>query len=365
MGFLHNLSKDEKRAAVEALGQEQLDKMAENYFRGSNVRGAKSVEEALERTDANFEVGLRPLVAVIDKGDPDNDVPPTMAEVPGKFSTVRLGNTNWPLGVVGENYTTLQNGMAFGCMQTMIEQGSFEIMSCWQSGGGRRVGMEGLIGTTEVGRLESGEPDTIAHALSIETSHDGSRSRIASLFSIRLACDNGMTSYEMSGRTQLRHTSKVVDRMHEADGLLLDISHLAMEETALFRELKAKAMSKKQFANFAEDLLNAVRQTVTAKAPATKIDEEIEAWERKRERRDNEIAELVASFDRGKNEAGAEHGGKNSYGAYNVVTDDLTPRSTEERYADSARFARALVAEREGHGSRVRSTALQLLQRRR
>ncbi len=361
MGFLHNLSKDDKRAAMDALGQGRIDGIVEQSFRGANIRGSKSVSEGLGKANADFEVGLRPLLAIIDKG--------TTAEVNGKYASVRLKGggslTDIPLGVVGAGYVTHPHSIAFAAAQAMVEAGSLELMSCWQEGGGRRVGLEGLIGLTEVGRLSSGEPDIIAQALSIETSHDGSRSTTASRFAVRLICDNGMTSFELANRVRIPHTSRSVDHLKVATALISNMAEKAIEETELFQTLAKKTMTKKQFANFVEDLFNAVRRPVTKQAPSSSLEGEIEAWERSRARRDTEIEELVSSFSRGTTTEGADHGGSNQYGAYNVVTDSLTPRPTEERYADAARFARSLIGEREGHSSRVRSQALRLLQRRR
>ena len=103
-----------------------------------------------------------------------------------------------------------------------------------------------------------------------------------------------------------------------------------------------------QFDAFARKLLNEVQATLTK-----------ESEEAAKARRDRKVEELLGYF----NEPARGTFGQTESDAYNAITNWLTPR--REQYEESARFGRALTAQGEGHGARVRDRALRLLERRR
>lgn len=85
---------------------------------GIDVSGALSVDEALERADADWTVGLYPLSAKVPatgKGDSFYAV-----DVPNQYAVVRE-DKRIALGVVGRKYTPIQQRDALGWAQVLLD----------------------------------------------------------------------------------------------------------------------------------------------------------------------------------------------------------------------------------------------------
>ena len=336
--FLRNLAESERSSAIAAIPSEKRDaiiRRAVGALPGVDVRGAASVADALAKAGADFEVGLRPIMAVLSAEE--------AVEVPFAMANVRL-DTSKPLGVVGDTYGVVQTGEWLAGAQVLMDQGAFEPMSVATIEEGRRVQMIGLIGASEIPRLGT-RPDTLAHVGIFETAHDGRRSCAASLYTINLVCLNGLTTKELAARVVLRHTSRAVDRIAEMQETMLGLQRAAIEESEIFADLGSRRMSRADFRRFAAELLDSVRGEVAE-----------EASNRKRLRRERDLEELDQLF-----EHGVGNVGQSAADAWGALTEWLTVR--REQYRDSAKLAKAWDSQVSGHGARIRSRGLALLRR--
>lgn len=322
--------------------EEQRSSILKHLAAGANVQGAKTVGEALTMAKADFTVDKFPTMAVLPATEEGGE--PTALPIDGEAAVV----ATWPdgkqeaFGSVGATYRCIQNIEAFGAAEILAEQGVFQPLSVEMNHGGAHVHMQGLIGASTLA-LPSG-PTTLAHLGRFETSHDGTRSTQAALYTINMMCLNGMTSLEMAARQTVRHTARADKRMEQATAILLGIQHAAVLETELYAKLATRKMGKKAFASFAEELLNEVRGRLTD-----------DTKEHVKARREAQVQELLGYFN--EPEMGAH--GQTAFDGYQAITRWLSPR--QERYEDAAAHARALASNREGHASNVRHRAQRLL----
>ncbi len=335
--FLTNLSDSAKAAAIDGLSPERrraLIARATGEMPGVDVSDCCSVRSALERAGAAFEVGLRPLMAVLGSDQ--------AVEVPFARASVRL-DTGAPLGVVGEGYGVVQTEDWLAGAELLQAEGSFSPARLRLVDGGRRVQLWGLLGASAVGRLSDGRPDALAHLGCWEVAHDGRASCSAWLYTVRLVCTNGMTARDTLARVALRHTSRAADRLEEAHRALGVLRSGAEAEAALFARLAERRLSAAEHREVCREILDEVRGPL-GEAPSP----------RKVARRERDLEALDRLFVAGDGNRGAT-----AWDSYNALTDWLTAR--RERFADSRRFARAWQGQAEGHGLGVRSAALRRL----
>jgi len=340
--WLRNNDEATQRRLMEQVTPEQRERILNNLSVGANVQGAESVADALRIGGADFSVDKYPTMAVLPAAEEGGE--PTAIEIAGEAAVV----ATWPngkqfaFGSVGATYRCIQNEEAFAAAQILMDQGAFQPLSVELNHGGAHVHFQGLIGASTLA-LDAG-PTTLAHLGRFETSHDGTRSTQAALYTVNLDCLNGMTSLQQSARVTVRHTARADKRMEQATAILLGLQDAALAETELYRKLAARKMGKKAFATFAEELLAEVRGALGD-----------EAREHVKARREAEVQELMGYF----NEPEMGSHGQTGFDAYQAITRWLTPR--RERYEDAAAHARALASNREGHASNVRHRAQRLL----
>lgn len=178
--------------------------------------------EALEGCNANFEVGLQPIVAltpelveVIENGGMLSSAVLKNLIIDNRCATMRL-DENKTLGVVSSSYGVVQNKHAFDFidMLTTGELGGETpvIESAGLLGNGERIFITAKF--PEPIRLGS-DDENIDMYVVFTTSHDGSGCVSVLCTPIRVVCQNtlNLAMQRNSGKITFRHTTNVMSRM--------------------------------------------------------------------------------------------------------------------------------------------------------
>lgn len=145
---------------------------------GNKITGKVTYEEALKLGCIDYEVEKRPITTVAADGN-------TVIKIPDKFATVRTDREQ-VLGVVGSDYTVIQNRDSFAFVEDLL-------------GSGIGVEAAGNYGTdgNKCFILAQGEPleilgDEVSNHIFISNSFDGGSSIRAMFTPVRLVCANGL-----------------------------------------------------------------------------------------------------------------------------------------------------------------------------
>lgn len=180
---------------------------------GTVTPDALTIPDALEVSHlGGWDLEKQPIVTVGHSGTP--------IEVPGKYAVVRrhpdpeLEGTSDVLGVVGEDYTIVQNEEAFGFLGGLVDDGEVTIETAGSLRGGKRVFVtmklpNGVVITDD---------DTLDLYLAVATGHDGLFAFQAFPTPVRVVCKNTL-GVALSGATnvyRMLHTDGVGLRIQEA-----------------------------------------------------------------------------------------------------------------------------------------------------
>lgn len=154
-----------------------------------------SVREALRIGKLDWSVVERPLSTTVTEtvlGEDGVGERVMGVEIPTHKAIIR-DSDNALLGVVGRDYTPLQNADAFQPFDPLVANGSLEIEAAASLAGGRRVFMLGRF-SDAVAVKAAGGTDTILPYLLLTTGHDGLNAVRAKLTPIRVVCENTLTA---------------------------------------------------------------------------------------------------------------------------------------------------------------------------
>ena len=206
-----------------------------------------TAQEAIQAANLGWQVDKQPVITAQGK---------TLAD---KFITVR-SDTLEPLGVVGSQYTVLQNEHAFDFFDAVTQDPhgpKYETAgSLWN---GRKVWM--LAKMPEMMEVVPG--DDVAPYILLSNSHDGSSAIRIQFTPIRVVCQNTLNmAHGGNGKTfKVRHSGDVLLKVSQAQDALGIIRHTVAETLDLYRALVAKVPTKEQ-----------VETVLTALFPDTKTD---------------------------------------------------------------------------------------------
>jgi phage/plasmid-like protein (TIGR03299 family) len=166
---------------------------------GIDISKASSIQEALELTRLNYEVGITPLY-----GFP-NDIKQKV-----NHSATFRTDTSEILGVVGNRYTVVQNSEMFDLIKTITdnEQGLEWVTGGYYNNGGKVFVSVKLPKTI---RLKDNPNDVIENYLLFSSSHDGSGSITVALTPLRVVCQNILNAAIQNASTKwvFKHTKNV------------------------------------------------------------------------------------------------------------------------------------------------------------
>jgi len=229
------------------------------------------------------------------------------------------------MGVVGKNYTPIQNLDAFGFMDSLVKEGAMRYHTAGSLSGGRRVWMLGKVGESEIV-----PQDKVEHYLFLYNGFDGKTSLRCLWTDVRVVCANtaraALSRGEKTG-VSVRHTRNAMANIKEAQkvlGLAVD----AFSESADFmRTLADTPMPTSDWVDFCLTLV-----------PEPATDEDGNISKRGRTRVDNQRRELTSLFLSGTGVSIPGVAGT-AWGAYNALTEyasfHRTTRGSQDKRFES------------------------------
>jgi len=169
--------------------------------------------EAMEHAHlGGWNVRKSPLSATV-IGDDGVDT----LEVPERYATVRTSPfTGQPevLGVVGEQYTPIQNEEHCDILDSLVHEGGAH----FETAGSLRGGRQTFVTMKLPEHIEVGGIDRIDTYIAALNSHDGSRAFTLLVTPVRVVCANTQAAALRAARSsfQVRHTTNVRDTLKQA-----------------------------------------------------------------------------------------------------------------------------------------------------
>jgi len=229
-----------------------------------------TAREAIELAGLDFDVTTTPLFFSTEKRkDP--------VEIKGKFATIRT-DTDEYLGVVGSNYTPVQNRDVFSFFDELVSQNSAIYHTAGVLGIGERIWV--LAKLPEYITLPGN--DVIEQYVLLYNSHDGKSSVTAMMTPIRVVCNNTLNA-ALDAKTPYRvniiHTVNAVVKLKEAHrilGISKDYNKLAKQIYSLMAKKNVNDEDISNFLTFMHPANEEVKFKTTADKYREKITEVME-----------------------------------------------------------------------------------------
>ncbi len=208
---------------------------------GTVLPDKMTAEQALAAAHlAGWNVRKKPLYV---EGDPvlteDGVTPSSPVEVPGKFATVRTNPINQQedvLGVVGEQYTIIQNEEHADILNAIVDESGAHFETAGALFGGRQTFMSMKLPRAIELRGSAGVDVTDLYLIA-QNSHDGSSAFRLMVSPVRVVCMNtlGAAIREAKSQFAIRHTegaNRNIQLAREALGMTwkyVDVFEKALE----------------------------------------------------------------------------------------------------------------------------------------
>lgn len=195
---------------------------------GQVFDGQLSVKEALELSHANYQVDLRPVIAItptLEKAMADGTLNADMlldAIVSGKKATMRM-DKQATLGIVSDSYGVVQNEDAFKFVDTLVTGQLTDtdhtpvIETAGVLGKGERIFITAKFPEQIV--LDNKGDDLVEMYVVFTTSHDGTGAVNCMVTPTRVVCNNTL-NFAMGhnrGKISLRHSTHIMSRLDLAN----------------------------------------------------------------------------------------------------------------------------------------------------
>lgn len=219
---------------------------------GVITQGAQTVEDALRLAQLDWDV-VKSDDAVQVPVLTDNGV--VMVDAPDRYMTYRdhpkLGLQG--LGVVGKQYTVIQNREAFDFLNNLTHESG----AVFETAGSLRGGSQVFVSMKMPQHISIGEgTDTVDLYLVCTTSHDGSKAFTVFITAVRPVCANTVAMGLATAKNTwyLRHTSNVKGKVQQARDALQMVIRYRDAFQAEADRLVSTAMTEREFSVFAEKL---------------------------------------------------------------------------------------------------------------
>lgn len=219
---------------------------------GQVVKGAMTSNEAIKLAGLDYEVAKVPVFGQLGE---------QVLPAPNKFATYRTDN-NSVFGIVGDRYELVQNKDAFSFFDAIVGEGAAIFETAGALGQGEKIFISALM--PEQIRIAGTDDITKMYVLLTNT-HDGSGAIQACLSSVRVVCQNTMTSAlkGTKNKVSIRHTTNVKQNLENVHKLL-GISHAYTEElNSCFNFLAKKSITDTQVKQLLEQLFVSEKQDST------------------------------------------------------------------------------------------------------
>ena len=278
-------------------------------------------EEAVTLGGLDYEVVKQPIYF---NGETGN------VEIPGKFATVRT-DIGKPLGVVGSQYTVIQNRDAFSFFNAVVDEGEAMFETAGALGDGERIFVTAKIPAhIEVAK------ELVELFWFLYNSHDGSGSLVGAFTPVRVVCNNTLNAALRTAKMKvsIRHTQSANERLKEAHKMMGLANKLKNELTDVYN-----AMAKTKLVD--SQLKRMITEMVAGQGGLEKLGAGEEVSTRMMNMIDG-VYEYALSHPT--NQTNATRG--TMFGAYNAVTGYY---QNAKEYADSEK---AFIYTVEGTGAK-------------
>ena len=214
---------------------------------GQVFDGQLSVKEALELSHANYQVDLRPVIAItptLEKAMADGTINADMlldAIVGGKKATMRMDKQS-TLGIVSDSYGVVQNEDAFKFIDTLVTGQLTDrdhtpvIETAGVLGKGERIFITAKFPEKIV--LDNKGNDLVEMYVVFTTSHDGTGAVNCMVTPTRVVCNNTL-NYAMEhnrGKISLRHSLNVMSRLDLTSQENVEFAYKALNMYNVYKE---------------------------------------------------------------------------------------------------------------------------------
>lgn len=199
---------------------------------GTKLNSPATSARAIQAANLDWEVVKKPLIAYDGK---------VSHPIPDHFAVIRkdwLGQPQPSFGIVGSDYTPLQNRDAFAFFDSIVGEGAAIYHTAGALGNGERVWV--LAQLPETIRVIGN--DVADKYLLLSNSHDGGSAVQIKFTPIRVVCNNTLTMALRQGPTlRVPHVKSLPQRMKRAADLL---GIVGREFEAIERQFKAMAVHR-------------------------------------------------------------------------------------------------------------------------
>jgi phage/plasmid-like protein (TIGR03299 family) len=210
---------------------------------GVVLPNAPSVDEAI--TMAGLDWQVRPVPMYLASGTP----------VEGHRAMMR-DSDGAQLGVVGSDFTPVQNSEAFNWIRPIIESGDATIEAAGALRGGRRVW---ILAKVKDGTVDVLRNDPIQSYVLFAHGHDGSLAVRAGFTTTRVVCQNTLSAAVNDGKQLLKfkHTAGVHDALAKARDAF-DMQRAKLRSDAeVYRMLASKRLSDANLTRYIRETFQA------------------------------------------------------------------------------------------------------------
>jgi phage/plasmid-like protein (TIGR03299 family) len=206
----HDLNIEDGRASLMTVGERPWHGL------GQQLSKPATAAEAIHQASLDWRVAKVPLFRQLNEGQYEE------IDEPRRYAVVRKSQTGLPkddavLGIVGENYTPLQNHDAFGFFDAIVGENAAIYHTAGALGRGEQVW---LLAKLPEDLFLPGD-DRVERFLLLSNSHDGSSSVRIKFTPVRVVCQNTLTMALRGGPDiSVPHYSDVQQRLRRAADLL-------------------------------------------------------------------------------------------------------------------------------------------------
>lgn len=204
-----------------------------------------SVRTALATARMNWQALLKPVFVE------DQESLGGFRAIDGHSAVTRSDNGR-SLGVVGSQFTPVQNDYAFDWIQPVLDAGEARIISAGELGGGKRVYVQAELSGS---RSDVTPGDTVFSSIVFANGHDGSLAASAGYSCIRVVCQNTMMAAARSLAFKAKHTAGVHLKLEEARLEFSEQREALAKRSDLFRFLTTKKLSDKSLVRYVRESL--------------------------------------------------------------------------------------------------------------
>jgi len=209
---------------------------------GTKLEGPATAREAISAAKLDWRVIKIPLYAGCDR-ERKHRVPDRFAIAPAH----RWGKDDCPVfGIVGNDYTPLQNHEAFEFFDSIVGKGAAIFHTAGALGDGERIW---ILAKLPSDILVAG--DAVNKYLLLSNTHDGNNSVQVKFTPIRVVCENTLTMALGRGPTvRVVHTRDVRERLSQSEKLLGVVNSRFNRIEEVFKKAAQFKMSEKRLSVF-------------------------------------------------------------------------------------------------------------------